>query len=1266
MLRLQTLGGLQLLNDSGSPVKGRRMVLAVLAWLARSRGHQATRDRLIDVFWTRSDPAAARHSLRQALTELRSLLPDGSLTIEGEEVAVDRRDLSLDLARFEEAITRRDWLAATAEYQGPFLRELEDIGGTEWRTWVEAERGGAERMAASAFEGAIEAATNRGAWPDAISLAERWTEVAPGREAPEIVLIRTLLMAGSREQAAGRYAVLAARLTAEGEEPSAELQRIARQLPPPVPSPAGARGLMTPDLVGREPAFTVLTSAWYAVRAGGSSLLVLEGEEGSGKTRLLEEFTRSVRAREPSLQVITVRAYRAESDQPSGALGSLLDELASAKGLPAAAAEDLLSLSAVSPAIRRRFGKLAGEPTLDRGLALTRVISEVVAESPILLILDDADQADPESLKALAALARRLPRHMFLVFAIRPPAPGSSFLADLPSESIIRSRLTGLGNHDAVALVRSMGPITPASAEQLAEAGVRDLGGNPGNLRALVMELADTGILALDANGAWELAAPLTRPVALPEGAQIRAHRLMHEISPAARDLLHLAAASGNAVPRSTLVRASGLAEESLRDALGELTSRRLLRPTDGTASRFEFSSEAARRAVWDTLAGDQRADFARRLQPAPPGTGRRRRAAGAVIGLAAILSIIGIAVIQPDDPAHVEVLLADIRSSTGDQDLDRTLALVAGIELQESRRIRLVPRTRIREALVRMGRRGADSILDEHLAREIAEREDVPWVLSLDAVHAGGKILLTGQLLVPRTGAVDAAASETADSEAEVLDAMGRLLRQIRRRLGELPGDSTATSGLPRVSTHSIAALREFASGRDAWTNRKYLDAREAWQRAVALDSGFALAWASLADEAYRANDAPLGNQFLERAISLSGTLTPREQLALRAQRARHLGTTADAIAASKRLAEAYPGRDAWYSLGTTLMQARQCDQALPALAQSLVYDGRFTNAHINRATCFQFLQRFDSAVVAYQQAGTLDSTALLWSNVGEEYGSALRMAGRRSEAEAHFQRVIARGEDGIKARGHRQLAWMAMAEGRFGAAIRSAQEAVRLVGLVDEPVGMFRARLVLARALLGSGDSVSARREFEAAWAARPKERLSSGFLVPAAHLASRLALRTRAVAAAEEAVAITRPGVVSDDTDRATALAMLELARGNPARAVGQTDAHWPPQPGARWGFLEAVRAEALVGNGQLDSALALYRQLSAAPWVGWEAEDVSVRADLEIARLATRLGHSTEAITAVDRFLDKWKGADQTAPELLVSLALRETILQERTR
>jgi TolB-like protein/DNA-binding SARP family transcriptional activator len=157
MLSIRLLGGFDLASVSGERC-GRlgSKPKALIAYLAMSRGTAISRERLVGLLWGGHDEANARHSLRQALTSIRSAFGEDSqavLQTSEDGVCLRSEGIELDVEKFErvarssEPIRLRE---ACKLYRGELLAGLE-VREPEFEEWMLGERYRLGDLAESAF-----------------------------------------------------------------------------------------------------------------------------------------------------------------------------------------------------------------------------------------------------------------------------------------------------------------------------------------------------------------------------------------------------------------------------------------------------------------------------------------------------------------------------------------------------------------------------------------------------------------------------------------------------------------------------------------------------------------------------------------------------------------------------------------------------------------------------------------------------------------------------------------------------------------------------------------------------------------------------------------------------------------------------------------------------------------------------------------------------------------------------------------------------------
>ncbi len=250
-LILQTLGDLRLHGPDGDLLPHRRKELALLVVLATRAPKPVRREELQARFWGERDEQRARHSLRQALLRVRRACGDDVVIATPDTLRLTESRIVTDVQRFSDAAARGRWREAAGLWAGDFMPGCEDVGGEEFRHWLEAERPRLRNVLRTCFAGVVRDHEARGEWSIVAEWSERWTEQFPGDEAAAEALVGALCRHGDVNGAVAARAAFVRRLAQDlDDEPSAEWSRRieelivdARSRPAPpamasIPSPA--------------------------------------------------------------------------------------------------------------------------------------------------------------------------------------------------------------------------------------------------------------------------------------------------------------------------------------------------------------------------------------------------------------------------------------------------------------------------------------------------------------------------------------------------------------------------------------------------------------------------------------------------------------------------------------------------------------------------------------------------------------------------------------------------------------------------------------------------------------------------------------------------------------------------------------------------------------------------------------------------------------------------------------------------------------------
>ena len=183
-----------------------------------------------------------------------------------------------------------------------------------------------------------------------------------------------------------------------------------------------------PRLLGRETEVRILAGALDQAACGSLAIVLVEGEAGIGKTRLLEEALTGAAAR--GMQAAAGRAEELERARPFGLLAGAFGCVPGCADPRRAAIGELLAAS----------GGISGPPvtvTSDPGLqfrvvdAFGDLVETLALSGPLVLGADDLQWADPSSLLTVAATARRLPGLPVAIIGCFRPVPRSAELDGL-------------------------------------------------------------------------------------------------------------------------------------------------------------------------------------------------------------------------------------------------------------------------------------------------------------------------------------------------------------------------------------------------------------------------------------------------------------------------------------------------------------------------------------------------------------------------------------------------------------------------------------------------------------------------------------------------------------------------------------------------------------------------------------------------------------------------------------------------------------------
>jgi DNA-binding SARP family transcriptional activator len=586
---------------------------ALLGYLVATARPQR-RERLCELLW--DGPDDPRAGLRWSLAKLRPLLDLGGVVrvvADRERVHFERHGAEVDVLTLS-ALSPADLAtaplerltSALARFRGPFLEGLELSSCPAFHAWCVGEREALRAREVGLLTTLIERLRSEPA--RALGHARTLIALDPLAESPRLALMDLLAALGETRRALEECDDYTRTLQRELRvKPSFEMERrrsalgqaptgaaaavVSARSSAPEPPPALASSSEHARALGREelPAAPFVGRARELARleqlldaAGrGTPMLLLLGEPGIGKTRLLEELGRL--ARERGGLVLSGRAFEAELVRPYGAF---IDALRGQSSSP--------------------FASLAADRTRLYDEVVTLLATAAREHPPLVLLLDDLQWFDADSAELLHYLARAL-RSSSLLLAV------SARAGELAENPAAQRLVRALGRERLAASVE-LGPLADEDLEALVQAA------SPGVKldRVVLGESAGNPLFALEAAralgaGSQDLVGSLQ---------QLMSDRL-GRLGESERALVSWAGALGRSFDVDVLARVTGLSAPELLGPLERLERHSILRSRD---AGYDFAHDLLRQAAYRQMSGPRQrlvhAQIARALADAPDADG--------------------------------------------------------------------------------------------------------------------------------------------------------------------------------------------------------------------------------------------------------------------------------------------------------------------------------------------------------------------------------------------------------------------------------------------------------------------------------------------------------------------------------------------------------------------------------------------------------------------------------------------------------------------
>ncbi len=359
---------------------------------------------------------------------------------------------------------------------------------------------------------------------------------------------------------------------------------------------------ISPLLVGRTREVELLDQALRAARNGVGRCVLLAGEAGIGKTRLVAE----IRSRAVDQHWIILQGHCAEQDV-SFPYAPWIDALrAFFAPKSAAEASELLGaygseLVKVLPELSLLVLSLQPTPPLDPEAekhrlfeSFARLVASLVTTNPLMVVLEDIHWSDEQSLELFHFFVRRiatLPILMIATYRSEESSPRvTQHLVGLVRERLVQEiRLAPLAPQDVDQMVRAILKSEHVSAANWLDVLMPLTEGNPFFVEEMLKSLVEAGTSPSGPS-----------PLQIPRSIEHMVQRRAEQLTETTRRILALAAVIGERFDFGLVQEIAGQDEPSLLQMLKELIAAQLI--VEETADQFAFRHALTREAIYASL----------------------------------------------------------------------------------------------------------------------------------------------------------------------------------------------------------------------------------------------------------------------------------------------------------------------------------------------------------------------------------------------------------------------------------------------------------------------------------------------------------------------------------------------------------------------------------------------------------------------------------------------------------------------------------------
>ncbi len=644
MLQIRLLGILQIaVAGNVLPPLPTQKAIGLLGYLTLHSGKELSREHLAELFWPDRPRTNARRSLHTALWQIRTMFKETGLNPEKLLVTTSSTvswapnvDFWLDVPEFEKGVTQgspQQLQSAIDLYRGSFLSNV-------YEDWCLEERYRLEAYYLRALTKLISHYLNNRRFTAAMELSRLLLKADPLSEVAHRAIMVSNYQLGNRSAAIEQYQECVRLLKKElNIDPSEETRDLFQSIinesisynepvtgslsPDTVPVNrrhipiASEKELEATGIFGRVRDFQAVNDWW---NNGTEVILVVKGDQGVGKTRLLQEFVR--RLQSTGVMVGWGRSLPVGQGVPHYSIRMALLDLVT--NLPTAVRATIpewqaVEISRVVPELAEVLGVQPSGTTgpLDQNQifsAFSNVVNTLSRSVPILFVLDDIHWASKSTFHLLEFLVRYLisvqtnssKKIRFLASSTEVTIPNfqSMALIRLRRDHLVQDIPIGNLLPEDVSHWITVASGGVKNANRLADALYNKTLGNPLFIRETLSALVEDGKLDMD-KMQWEGPVLKTGPLRLPLAASIQQliHGRLMPLKPQAIETVQAAAVIGTYFDVQEVKMIVAREEGSIfKDFEDLVTAGIVIINAPPKKHEFEFSHHLIQQAVYEMI----------------------------------------------------------------------------------------------------------------------------------------------------------------------------------------------------------------------------------------------------------------------------------------------------------------------------------------------------------------------------------------------------------------------------------------------------------------------------------------------------------------------------------------------------------------------------------------------------------------------------------------------------------------------------------------